>query len=385
VYDTGSSNLWVPSTRCSIFSLGCDFHTKYDETKSSTYTKNDTKFSIQYGTGSLEGVISQDDVTLGTLDVKQQGFAQATKEPGITFLVAKFDGILGMAWPRISVDGVPTVFEEMLAQGLLTAAQGRFGFWLNRTTSDGVGVGGELTLGGFDSSHYTGAINWVPLTNETYWEFALDELSIGGQAYVQNARAICDTGTSLLAGPSAIMDEVNKELGTEGLLQEECDNIINTDIDNIVKWIKQGDNATQICTNLNLCPGGSLCGVCQLVFGVLDEILPSSGGETVIKFVLQEICAALPEPNGEAVVDCAKVPNLPNVVFTINSIQYTLTPDQYILRSGAGNTTICLSGFIGLNLPPQVGQLFILGDVFIGANYAAFDYTNKKVGFATAA
>jgi hypothetical protein len=101
VFDTGSSNLWVPSTLCSFFSLGCDFHTKYNAQKSSTYTANGTAFSIQYGTGALVGVISQDDVTLGGLTVKQQGFAQATKEPGITFLVARFDGILGMAWQRI--------------------------------------------------------------------------------------------------------------------------------------------------------------------------------------------------------------------------------------------------------------------------------------------
>ncbi len=101
VFDTGSSNLWVPSTLCSIFSLGCDFHTQYNAKKSSTYTANGTAFSIQYGTGALVGVISQDDVTLGGLTVKQQGFAQATKEPGITFLVARFDGILGMAWQRI--------------------------------------------------------------------------------------------------------------------------------------------------------------------------------------------------------------------------------------------------------------------------------------------
>lgn len=371
VYDTGSSNLWVPSTRCSIFSLGCDFHPKYDQSKSSTYVKNDTAFSIQYGTGALTGVISEDTVQLGGLTVTNQGFAQATDEPGITFLVARFDGILGMAWPRISVDGVPTVFETMLAQGILTNAQAQFGFWLNRTEGDGKTLtGGELTLGGYDASHYQGSLNWVPLTNETYWEFALDALLVGDVTYAANARAICDTGTSLLAGPSSVMTQLNKALGAEGLLQEECDNIIDTDIDEIVQWIKEGQNASQICANLDLCPGGSLCGVCTLVFGVLDEILPSGAGETVIKFVLQEICAALPEPNGEAVVDCSKVSSLPNVSFQIGGQKYVLTPEQYILVSGSGNTTICLSGFIGLDLPPQVGPLFILGDVFIGGYYA---------------
>ena len=168
----------MPSTRCSIFSLGCDFHTKYDESKSSTYVKNDTAFSIQYGTGSLKGVISEDTVQLGGLTVAKQGFAQATDEPGITFLVAKFDGILGFAWPRIAVDGVTPVFNQMLAQGVLTQAESMFGFWLNRSATGGEPnpSGGQLTLGGFDPDHYEGSLSWVNLTNETYWEFALDSM-----------------------------------------------------------------------------------------------------------------------------------------------------------------------------------------------------------------
>jgi phytepsin len=113
----------------------------------------------------------------------------------------------------------------------------------------------------------------VPLTNETYWEFALGSVSIGGTVFASNAPAICDTGTSLLAGPSAIVNKINAALGTEGLLQEECDQLVNQDIDQIVQWLKQGQNASQICSNLGVCPGlGPLCGVCTLVFGVLDEV-----------------------------------------------------------------------------------------------------------------
>ncbi|NXS12536.1 CATD protein, partial [Neodrepanis coruscans] len=56
---------------------------------------------------------------LGDLKIKNQVFGEAVKQPGMTFIAAKFDGILGMAFPRISVDQVVPFFDNIMEQKLI--------------------------------------------------------------------------------------------------------------------------------------------------------------------------------------------------------------------------------------------------------------------------
>lgn len=207
VFDTGSSNLWVPSTRCS--SIACFLHRRYDATQSSTYKENGTEFAIRYGTGSLEGVISNDVVTIADIEISKQDFGESVKEPGITFALGRFDGILGLGYDTISVQRVVPPFYTMVNRKLVD--QPVFGVWLNNGGDDD---GGEITFGGWDEDHIEGEITWTKVIRKGYWEVQLDSASLGGHALpIQTKRAAIDTGSSLFAMPVEEADAINAKLG----------------------------------------------------------------------------------------------------------------------------------------------------------------------------
>ncbi|KAM5433096.1 aspartic proteinase precursor [Microsporum ferrugineum] len=208
VLDTGSSNLWVPGKDCS--SIACFLHSTYDSSASSTFTKNGTSFAIRYGSGSLEGFVSQDNVQIGDMKIKNQLFAEATSEPGLAFAFGRFDGILGMGYDTISVNKITPPFYKMVEQGLVDEPV--FSFYLGDSNKDG--DQSVVTFGGADKSHYTGDITTIPLRRKAYWEVEFNAITLGKDtATLDNTGIILDTGTSLIALPTTYAEMINSQIG----------------------------------------------------------------------------------------------------------------------------------------------------------------------------
>mmetsp|Transcript_63822 Transcript_63822/g.101576 ORF Transcript_63822/g.101576 Transcript_63822/m.101576 type:complete len:376 (+) Transcript_63822:715-1842(+) len=192
LFDTGSSNLWVPSETCG----NCGAHNRYNHNDSSSYVANGTEFRIKYGTGQLKGFLSKDIVYVGDLN-DAVTFGEATDEPGITFKEAKFDGIFGLAYQSISVDDVTPPFIQFGQDGKLS--KNVFSFYLQSDDNKD----GELLLGGIDDTHYTGSLWYTPVIHETYYMIAQQTATINGQQVTNVSKAVVDSGTSTLVGPTA--------------------------------------------------------------------------------------------------------------------------------------------------------------------------------------
>eukprot|EP00891_Asterochloris_glomerata_P005499 jgi/Astpho2/5499/Aster-07834 len=432
VFDTGSSNLWVPSSQCGWLQLACDLHRKFDSRSSSTYAENGTDFAIQYGSGSLSGFLSEDTLRVGSLEVEHQTFAEATKEPGLAFVAAKFDGIMGLGFPEIAVGRVTPPFQRMLDQGVVKEPV--FSFWLNRDVEGQ--QGGELVLGGMDPAHFKGDHAWAKVTRRGWWQLAMDGAKVPGAGSIceGGCKAIADSGTSLLTGPSDEIARINEAIGAEGVIPAQCRSLVKQYLPQIIKIIATMP-VDQVCAYIGLCdasatlqqgdpasrkllhqrPDNALmqrlaaalpakhrqrmdavaerkqlgesvqCQFCEMAVTYVKVALASNETLSQIEERLEGLCELLSFGSSQAVVDCDRIDSMPDISFTIAGKEFPLTPRDYVLRVEAGGEEQCISGFMGLDVPAPSGPIWILGDIFLGAYHTVFDVGQERVGFAVAA
>jgi hypothetical protein len=216
IFDTGSANLWVTSSKCE--SEACTMHEGYNHLKSSTYQSIGDEVSVRFGTGSIEGFMSSDTFHVGPLEITGQAFGEITVEEGNVFATSKFAGIAGLAFPALSAYGNVPFFDNIMKQGLLGVNM--FAFYYSKLPEQT----SALFFGGPDPKFYHGEITWMPVMRQFYWEIRLQDIAIGnnrlhlcdqGSEYAtdaQGCKIVFDTGTSLIAGPSdavmRIMDQL---------------------------------------------------------------------------------------------------------------------------------------------------------------------------------
>ncbi|KAF8189112.1 acid protease [Mycena galopus ATCC 62051] len=197
-FDTGSSDLWMPSSSCT--SSTCSSKSKYKAASSSTSVKKTGTFSIEYGDGStVSGPIYSDTVKVAGITATKQFFSPVTTLSS-SFADDPADGILGLAFPAISNLNANPFFVNADSEGAVEANQ--FGFFLASS-------GSELYLGGTNDQLYTGDIEFNAVDSSGgFWQATGAAAKVGSTSVVSGIDTIIDSGTTIMYGPPADVKKI---------------------------------------------------------------------------------------------------------------------------------------------------------------------------------
>ncbi|KAF5983797.1 hypothetical protein FCOIX_3013 [Fusarium coicis] len=203
IVDTGSSNTW------------CGAQTSCEPTSTGKSTGNSV--SVSYGSGSFSGTEYKDKVSFGGLSVAAQSIGAASSASGFSGV----DGIIGFGPVDLTEDTVdntntvPTFMDNLYSQGSISSEVLGVSF-KPESGSDDNDNNGELTLGGVDSSKYTGSLTYFPTLTSgqaaQYWGIAVSGFTYGTTT-LGSGNGIVDTGTTLIYIPTSAY---NKFLSAAG-------------------------------------------------------------------------------------------------------------------------------------------------------------------------
>ncbi|KAF7369214.1 Peptidase A1 domain-containing protein [Mycena venus] len=233
ILDTGSSDLFVLDTSCNL----CSDAPLFDSSKSSTFSQQTSTRPtiITYGSGSVEGFIATDTVTMGSFSVASQTFLTVEQlDQGL--IDGTVSGLIGLAFQDLAETQAVPFWQALASNNQLSSPE--MAFQLLRSTSANDQPGGTFTLGGTNSSLFTGNIEFHDLVNAsppTFWQLSLSAVTAQGKSVSistgNNAISAIDTGTTAIGGPT---DDVNaiwaavpnagpvQQQGGEGFFQFPC-------------------------------------------------------------------------------------------------------------------------------------------------------------------
>jgi cathepsin D len=344
-FDTGSSDLWVPSTKCDASCDAFPSWRKYNESaSSSSQSVPQSSFQVQYASGGdVTGDAVQDILRLSDTVSVEQIFGQATSLRNWTTCATE-EGIFGMGSSLLSSHKHPSPISNL--QHVLRDPL--FSLYLDDTVDDyppvissptldtygnaqgsasqPTGAHSELIFGAVNGKHYSGCLSWHDLGPATgFWSVNLDGVQFGSQDVTMvPATAIVDSGSTLVIGPTADI----------GLIAE---------------------------------MSGATC------------LAPDATGVN-----LSQVSCTDPAGFYIAQVGCGQT--VPTLDFIIDGKTYSLTTEDLVVDYRIGTQDTCVLRLqSGLQGTSDGSPLWILGDVFFHEYYAAFDFGNNRIGFAPAA
>jgi hypothetical protein len=228
VFDTGSGNLLVPSVDCTDES--CNKHHRFDSAKSKSakqigFAATDGPVgkdgdrdivTITFGTGEMSGVFVKDKLCIGDI-CSVANFVAATEMSDEPFSFVPFDGILGLALEQMSESPRFNLIDAMIAQKVLR--QDLFSVYFGAED----GEDSEITFGEYKTSRMASPLFWANVSVPGYWQVEMKDISIKGKEQglcKPHCQVAVDTGTSLLAGPTEIIDKLTTSLN----VADDCSN-----------------------------------------------------------------------------------------------------------------------------------------------------------------
>jgi hypothetical protein len=218
IFDTGSGNLILPAKSCNM--PGCNPHKKYDPSESSTSAsivneRGEGSTEISFGTGDISGDYYKDKFCIAENLCSEVRFVAATAQSPEPFSETPFDGILGLGFKDLSMGEHFNIVDDLNANGQLPL--GTFAVFLTDDSNS------EITFGGYRPEQVASDIVWANVVRESYWQVGVDDITFNNaETGLCNGgcQVAVDTGTSMLAGPSDLVDKLSNKLNAK----DDCSN-----------------------------------------------------------------------------------------------------------------------------------------------------------------
>merc|ERR1719217_1072798 len=218
VFDTGSGNLLLPGKECT--DEACTSHKRFDSQLSKDsiqiafadapdkpVEKNGGDrdvVTITFGTGEMSGVFIKDRICIGSI-CTTGNFVAATEESDEPFSLVPFDGIFGLALPQMAEAKGFSLMDCMVRDKVLKS--NLFSVFFGASDNED----SEITFGEFKANRIASKLFFAPVSTPGYWQVKMEDVTINNQKQnlcsgKEGCQVAVDTGTSLLAGPTDIIN-----------------------------------------------------------------------------------------------------------------------------------------------------------------------------------